>query len=624
MGNSKEGREFYNFINELRVKKGYTLRQLCEGLCSHGTVEAMENGCWEPDKFLQDSILERLGVAAEDYVHGLDYVDYGRWVARLRILHSITFCQPEQAEKLLVGYEKDYDISRKYERQFLLAMKAQVKRCQGSLDEELFSIFREAVELTVPGWERKTLKDQALSVKELNLILEAEHCRKEGERIWRYREIVDYITHSGFDGVGMAKIYPKAVYFLCRSIEQMGDAEGRETGMMLKNSGYAIEILRKHKRMYYLWELVKLREKLADVRAEELNYRGECEKSSVMRNLSQEMETWRQVLEKVYAEQGVPRETFEFCYLYVMKGGYCINDAILNRRKALGISQCALCQGICNQKTLRRVGNGKTRPNRVIAERLMERLGLPGALTRTELVTESQEAREQMEELRRLLNMGLWEEANQVWQRIRERVSVDIRCNQQTLLNSKVLLKWHLGEIGKQEYLSQMQGVLELTLPYLVFLKGGKMYVTNMEQCCVLNRMEAMEKESDEYLACMERLEEMNRFYIDRGIWEGEWNMYEFAMYNVGSDWANRGEYDKSDYYNQIILEGCLRFRRMALIPKCIYGRWWNYDMRKQKGIPVEKAMDDEEELLKCIQFSIMIKNKGGNPMRTVVSSILF
>lgn len=86
--------------------------------------------------------------------------------------------------------------------------------------------------------------------------------------------------------------------------------------------------------------------------------------------------------------------------------------------------------------------------------------------------------------------------------------------------------------------------------------------------------------------------------------------MYEFAMGNVGSGWGNMGEYDKADYYDGIILEGCLRFRRMALVSKSIYGRWWNYDMRKQKGIPTDRSKDQEKELLQCIQFSIMAKDK--------------
>lgn len=189
---------------------------------------------------------------------------------------------------------------------------------------------------------------------------------------------------------------------------------------------------------------------------------------------------------------------------------------------------------------------------------------------------------------------------------------MEMLCNQQALLNKDVLIKWQRGELEDGEYLAQMQAVLEMTLPYQAFLQGDSIYLTHMEQVCILNRMDAMDKGSAEWLACARHLEDIYRFYIDDEVWEGDWNMYEFAMRNVGSGWGDIGEYDKSNDYNEIILEGCLRFRRMALVSKSIYGRWWNHDMRKQKGIPTDKILDAEKELTQCIQFSIIVKDKYG------------
>lgn len=636
-----EAENFLAFVNRQRKEKNYKLRQLCEGLCSPGTIAAMEKGDWEPDKLLQDSILERLGIAAEDYVHGLDFADYERWLDRMYILHSITFCRPDRAEELLEIYSGKYDIGRRHERQFWLAMKAQVRRFQGCSEEELTLLFGEAVELTVPDWEEMSLEGKALSVKELNLMLEAEHCRREGERIGRYREIVEYIEHSGLDGIGMSKIYPKAVYFLCRSMMHAGE-EDRESGLMLRYSGQAIEILREHERMYYLWELVELRKEIACERAEELEYRERARgnmqaseaahseeaaqpcmepyyrehdgqsRSESMRTLCREMEEWSQALEDAYAERGVPKETFEFCYLYVMKGVYCINDVIRIRRRMLGLSQRELCRGICDEKTLRRIEKKESQPQKETAVQLMRRLGLPEELTQTELVTDSREAREMMTKLRDAVNAKNWEEAERLRLRIREMVPMDMLCNQQALLNKDVLLKWTRGELEDGEYLAQMQAVLEMTLPYQAFLQGDRIYLTHMEQVCILNRMDAMEKGSAEWIACARHLEEIYRFYIDEDVWEGDWNMYEFAMGNVGSGWGDIGEYDKSDYYNEIILEGCLRFRRTASIGRCFYGKWWNYDMRKQKGIPTNECLDGKEELSRCLQFSIIAGDKWG------------
>lgn len=112
--------EFNSLVRELRIKKGFTMRQLCSGLCSVATLEAMTSGKWEPDKRLQDSILERLGVAEEGCIHVLDYDEYACWEAAHHILHSITFGEIERTERLLEEYRKRYCRDNKLEEQFCL------------------------------------------------------------------------------------------------------------------------------------------------------------------------------------------------------------------------------------------------------------------------------------------------------------------------------------------------------------------------------------------------------------------------------------------------------------------------------------------------------------------------
>ncbi len=185
-------------------------------------------------KLLQDAILERLGVGAEDYEHLVNFNEYERWKGRQGILHNITFEKMERAESLLDEYYARYgkrdsenysSIEEKLERQFYLSMLAQIRRYNGASGEELCMIFDEAIYLTVPALGHKPMSELILSIKELNLILEAEQYRKEGEQIARYREITEYIERAGLDERGMAKIYPKAVFFLCRSLIA---ADGKE------------------------------------------------------------------------------------------------------------------------------------------------------------------------------------------------------------------------------------------------------------------------------------------------------------------------------------------------------------------------------------------------------------
>ena len=77
------------------------MEQLSEGLCSVRTAWYLENGEREADRLLQEAMLERRGVGAEDYERYLDYQDYRHWKARQSILHYITYEKMVRAEELL-------------------------------------------------------------------------------------------------------------------------------------------------------------------------------------------------------------------------------------------------------------------------------------------------------------------------------------------------------------------------------------------------------------------------------------------------------------------------------------------------------------------------------------------
>ena len=192
--------------------------------------------------------------------------------------HAITFEQTQRAEELLEEYARVYcsgqvsttgmrGMAERPERQFYLGMKAQVRRCQGS-SKELGELFQEAVELTVPESEQKSLDELVLSIRELNLMLEAEYGRGEGERPERCLEALDYLEKRHFDRVGRGKVYPKAVYFLCRCIlDRKASSDGLfqeewDEARLLKYCDKALDILRDIRRMYYFWEILVIREKL--------------------------------------------------------------------------------------------------------------------------------------------------------------------------------------------------------------------------------------------------------------------------------------------------------------------------------------------------------------------------
>lgn len=635
MASQAERKRFGSYISMLRQKQRFQQEQVCEGLCTKQLLSYYEKGVRTAAWLLRGALLERLGVGAEDYEQYLGYMDYDHWEARQRILCDITYGETNQAAQSLEEYRATYvghtkgrkTVSYRLERQFCLTMQAQIRRQEGAGREELYRILEEAVKLTVPlPWE-KSLEGRVLSLKELNLLLEMEQYREGGGQEAHYRALLAYMENTGLDGIGRAKLYPKAVYLLCRCL--MGeDADGQGYGVAAKGKdlggqnlgiltqlltccNLAVECLRDNGRMYYLWELLDMRERLLGRMTESLRAEGEQRKAEALEPIRQENAEWKGALESAYTEFQVPKEMVSCTYLYVEKGVSCINDVIRIRRRMLGISREELCRGFCDVRTLMRLENRQTVPQEEIVEKLFERLGLPRELTRTELVTDEPEARELMARLRKCVNNRQVEEAARLMARIRELVPMDIRCNQQTLLNIDINLRRGRGDLDAEAYYRVMRGALELTMSFDAFLAEGEKYLTYMEQTCIQNMMQGMDKNSEEFLICLKHFEEMYRPYEENKLLGTVNRIYEFIMGYVESERGNQGKFDESDEYNKRIVDESLRFRRLGSIAHSLYARWWNDAERKRRGIRADRILDSAMELGRCIAFSQLNKSKA-------------
>lgn len=634
-------RVFGAYSSALREEKGYSLEQVCEGLCTAQRLYQLETGQQSAGKLLQDAILERLGVGAEDYEHYLHSKEYAHWEMRQRILWRISCGETARARELLETYRVQYggdvgsspctdgspriasceEVGKRLERQFYLVMWAQIRYLEGAEAEEMGVILEEAVQLTIPGLWEKPLRGRALSLKEWNLILEAERyrtgsslrpdgslCARGGEEA-HYREILACLEEAPMDLWSKAKTYPKAVCLLWRCVEEKGGETGEELFGLCDR---ALEILRKTSRMYWLWELLELRGRYLAHRMEELEGSAEgCGKGGMdFDGTYRENEGWKKALEAVYAEYGVPRETFHFCYLYQEKGVYCINDVVRIRRNMLGIGVAELCEGVCDIKTLRRLEREGKSTQRAIVQELFERLGLPMEMVRTELVTESPEAREMVEKLRWYENEREPQKGELLLAWIRKKVSTEIRCNRQSLMRKELNLLDAKGEISREEYRRRLQDALELTLPFGAFLQEGEKYLTHEEQSCIQNMMQKMDKESKEFTVCMERFEEMYHPVAEGELLGNVSSIYSLVMGYVGSELGNRGRFDESDWYGERMVREELCSRRMVSIKDGLYNRWWNYKERKRCNLPTDRRLDGEGELGKCIQFSRLTKCK--------------
>ncbi len=592
---------FNQYLKSMREEKELSREKLCMGICSPEYLLSLESGERVPDSLLQDMLLERLGVGSESYENYLDLRDYERWKMRMKMFDAMVHEKWDVTEQYLETYREKW-LRKKdnlLERQFLLSVQGQIGRNRGKSKEELQEIYREAVDLTMPEVDMEPLDKRALSLKELNLLLELERNSQDGGREERYLEIMNYVEKY-FDGMGKSKIYPKAVYLLSQCKHKLSTKE------LLQICDTAIEYLRNTSRLYYIWEMLELRENLLDARLCSL-IEGS---NGIMRELAEMREQnseWKKALEEVYEEFHVRKEMFEDSYLYVMKGVQCVNDVIRIRRKMLGMSREELCGTHRDVKTLQRLENKQNAPHWSTVSDMFAKLGLPTEYARNTLLTQDHFVMQKMEQIERCINTYQWLEADILLEELCKKIPVNNIHNRQALLQKQALTKWKVQEIDRTEYMNRMQEALELTIPFATFLEVGEKYLTDEEQTCIQNLMQHMDKDSEAFKTCILRFEEYYSSYVDNGLFQAVDGMYSFVMKNIASGLGNQGEFERANRYDEIIAEGYLRSRRLRMIPLVLYDRWWNREECRKKGIPIPD-MNSNKELEKIIRLANLDK----------------
>lgn len=609
-------------------------------------MSRIENGEREVSKLVQDRLLGRLGVAPENFENMVYADEYGYWKTRQEIISLIQHEKMDEADKFLeemAVQEKLFEsgdtaenIDINLKLQFYMAMKAQIRCYNGAGDAELKKMYADASRLTVSrmkdrGSVKEFFSNRRLAVDEINLLLE----------YWRYvspeigkrfiRGAIEYIDKSLFDVLTKAKIYPKAVYYLCLLEIRTGLQNEKKINQLMNLVTQAIEALRNCLRAFYLCELLDIKIELLRMNnKEDVSYWDSLIKDMEHDTLIDEnydklygntdefsaeaQYIWcrytRNVLGEIYKRCGVREDTFEYSHIYVDREVYCIEDIIRIRRKMLNMSMYKLGDGICSERTISRIERKRTRPQCSNIHKLFEKLGLSGELSQSELISSNVKAQVLLQKFRISINYKNSEDVDNILNEIEHSVSLDVPQNRQML---KRVRAWILRDnklITDEEFVAQIKSAMEYTLPYKVAVaKNKEKYMTIEEVSCMHDIFITKSSNIPESQECYKSLLEM---YDDR---EEDINnclsMYEHIMRPIASYMGDCGRYDNSDEKELFILQNSLRNRRMTVAYSSMYSMLWNDQQRGKNKMAMHRDIAYCNEIKRCIVLSSFSRNIG-------------
>lgn len=187
------------YLYHIRELKGYTMEEVCPGICSVSTMSRAEDGSRNVDYFVVAALFDRMKLPENELELELflENEQYEIYCLRRNIVIFIENEHYEQAEEVLAKYEKEVkeagDLSF-LQKQFVLyqrgILEQRIKRLEKN---EISNIFEKAITLTAPDYQKKFEQREILSTTELSCIAEIAYCKENSpEKEYKFKDIYEY------------------------------------------------------------------------------------------------------------------------------------------------------------------------------------------------------------------------------------------------------------------------------------------------------------------------------------------------------------------------------------------------------------------------------------------------
>lgn len=272
----KENNELGRFIHTARMAKGYSMEEVCRGICSVPTMARIERGERMVDYLMIEILLERMNISKEEYEFILDNNDYQEYMDREKIRTFIAQKELEQAEKKLELYERRH-AKKPIHQQFVFLQRGYLEKYKNILEKkEIKKLFHNAISITSPEYWKNIEQRKVLSNTELNGLVELIECIDDSEKREKKQEIINN-------------------YFeLCHEREQLYPIPYRNAMRyyaenLYRNEKYAkcIEVCNKIMKELYATSKLENREKIFELRArarEKIGFETEEERKQCIKD----------------------------------------------------------------------------------------------------------------------------------------------------------------------------------------------------------------------------------------------------------------------------------------------------------------------------------------------------
>lgn len=486
-------------IKQLREQYKIPRKTLIRGLCSEQMLFNIENGFSVPDKLLVDILIQRLGKSPDKLEMILSYEMYK--AERMRDLYEdlLEKGRSKKADYLLEKYMKHFKKSDRVQQMFYFRSKAYAAyRLNKQLDDAECYI-KEALNITLPEWERFKFDEYRISTVELENLLfygrilwESKNLDKKCDAKKLFEVCKTYIDINFTDKEEHAKIYGKCVWLLARVYMEeraFDKAKGLCERAFMQMRVYGI--------LYFMLPLLEIMQEYEY----ELGRQREGDRYAA----------YYKAIKNLYNQYGRKGEFEDSIFRNCFQKAYHLDYEIIRLERIMrGYTQEDFIEGIYDApESLSRIESRKVVPSEKNLEKMMQKLNLNNGRYQTFLITDSFEILELNQRFNILLNRRMLLEAEAVLRLLQEKLDISDKNNQRMMQCNE-----------------NMINLLERREAYEVILENAKKSLEETYMLSRENQRAPMELEVNLLVQITLALDELGRK-------EEEIELYKFALENM-------------------------------------------------------------------------------------------
>jgi len=410
-------------------------------------------------------------------------------------------------------------------------------------------------------------------------------------------------SHMG--RISLVKVYPKIIITMYRDLETTINFKNDTVSVTIhrKLLDYCDEVLyhvQHRKYIYYLTEILEIKLKLLDWLEKNDNIFN-CEKNAIIRK-----ETYRylEILKGLYCEYGLSCYMHDDCYLYRESGVYCINDVVKMRRSMMGLTRAELAGMDIAESTIWRIESKKQSVSHKVAKKIFERLNLYPSCINMGIVTNNRDVLGLYEELRYAINSYDNEKIKELIMELKTVLPCNNK-NKQILLTIEGCVECLLGNITKQQYITQLINALECTIGYRCIKNNTKIFLTT-EELTVIYLISVYYRECGDIKRAWQEIQPL-RWYCNRidedKIVTGRMGIYELIMSYVATLCVDNGISDRAKNISEKLIRMSLKYKRSNRVHSNMYNITWNnvainvgdynYSAQTQRWMQISQLLGD-------------------------------